>query len=95
MSNDDTTVAAPPGDAAPPIDTAAKPASRRTFAQWALATESGFSFVKGLTFVSFGRRGSEGRFGGGNFGVHGNFDRLVGSAIAPGAPRVRFPRCGE
>jgi len=53
MPNDDTTVAAPPGDVAPPVDTAAKPASRRSFTQWALATESGFSFVKGLTFVSF------------------------------------------
>jgi hypothetical protein len=53
MANDDTGAAALPSVTASPSNTAAKPAGRRTFTQWLLATETGFSFVKGLTFISF------------------------------------------
>jgi hypothetical protein len=52
MPNDDTTVTALPSVTAP-IGVAAKPPARRSFTQWLLATETGFSFVKGLTFISF------------------------------------------
>src|ERR1700683_2316624 len=53
MPNDDTSVAAPPSVTPPPSGAAAKPADRRPFTHWLLATETGFSFVKGLTFISF------------------------------------------
>lgn len=53
MPNDETSAAAAPDDTAPPGNSAAKPAGRRTFTRWMLATETGFSFVKGLTFISF------------------------------------------
>jgi hypothetical protein len=53
MANDETGVAAAPGATAPPSGGPAKPPERRSFTQWLLATETGFSFVKGLTFISF------------------------------------------
>ena len=53
MPNDETTAAVAPSATAPPGDPAAKPPGRRHFAQWLAATETEFSFVKGLTFISF------------------------------------------
>jgi hypothetical protein len=52
MPNDDTTGDLP-SVTAPPSNAAAKPAGRRTISQWLLATDTGFSFVRNLTFVSF------------------------------------------
>ena len=52
MANDETGVAAAPG-ATSPLSGGRQAAGRRSFTQWLLATETGFSFVKGLTFISF------------------------------------------
>jgi hypothetical protein len=53
VANDDSSATALPSVTAPPDGTTAKPAGRRSVGQWLLATETGFSFVKGLTFISF------------------------------------------